>query len=118
MTPAELSRAFLDAYNRRDSETMGAMLADDFTYIRPGPVALDGADRVIARYRTDWQTVGATLRVRRLLDVGDDVVMEITIDRPDGVSIEAVVLHQWVEGRLVGYRLYRDPVQPGGGVAG
>ncbi len=118
MTPAELSRAFLDAYNRRDGEAMRAMLADDFTYIRPGPVTLDGADRVIARYGKDWEAVGATLRVRRLLEAGDDVVMEITIDRPDGVSIEAVVLHRWEEGRLVDYRLYRDPVQPGDGVAG
>lgn len=114
MTPAELSRAFLDAYNRRDADTMRAMLADQFAYVRPGPVTLDGADRVMERYRKDWESVGATLRVRHLLEAGSEVVMEITIDRPDGVSIEAVVLHRWMDGRLERYRLYRDPVSVGG----
>lgn len=108
MTPADLSRTFLDAYNRRDADTMRAMLADEFSYVRPGPVTLEGVERVMDRYAKDWEAVGATLRVRHLIEAGAEVVMEITIDRPDGVSIEAVVLHRWDEGRLVGYRLYRD----------
>ncbi len=108
MTPAELSRAFLDAYNRRDAVAMEAMLGEEFSYVRPGPVALEGVDRVMGRYRKDWEAVGATLAVRHLVEAGPEVVMEITIDRPDGVTIEAVVLHRWENQRLVRYRLYRD----------
>lgn len=108
MRPAELSRTFLEAYNRRDDETMAAMLGEAFSYVRPGPVTLEGPDRVMDRYRADWKANGSTLRVRNILEVGDEAVMEITIERPDGTSIEAVVLHRWEEDRLVRYRLYRD----------
>lgn len=108
MTPADLSRTFLDAYNRRDADTMRAMLADEFSYVRPGPVTLEGVERVMDRYAKDWEAVGAILRVRHLIEAGAEVAMEITIDRPDGVSIEAIVLHRWQDARLVRYRLYRD----------
>ncbi|MGF1664887.1 MAG: nuclear transport factor 2 family protein [Acidimicrobiia bacterium] len=110
MTPADLSRAFLDAYNRRDADTMRGLLGAEFSYVRPGPVTLEGVDRVMDRYAKDWEAVGATLRVRHLMEVGPEVVMEITIDRPDGVSIEAVVLHRWENEWLVRYRLYRDVI--------
>lgn len=108
MNPPDLSATFLDAYNRRDAEMMRSLLATEFVYVRPGPQRLEGIDEVMARYARDWATVGAHLRIRRVLADGDDVAMEITIDVPGGRAIEAAVLHGWKDGRLVDYRLYRD----------
>lgn len=108
MTPSDLSRAFLDAYNRRDSEAIRAMLAEQFSYVRPGPKPIDGIDNVLAQYQKDWDTVGATLSVRRVVASGSDVAMEISIELPAGRVVEAAVLHRWADDRMVEYRLYRD----------
>ena len=116
MNPSELSAAFIDAFNKRDAETMRDMLAPNLVYIRPGPLPLDGVEAVMAQYDQDWQQYDPQIRVRRMIEQGDSVAVEIVIaaPAPEGVvEVGGAAVHRWVDDRLVGYRLYTDPLPEG-----
>lgn len=107
-TPAELSQTFLEAYNRRDGETMKAMLAPEVVYIRPGPTRIAGVEAIMDRYQRDWDRYDNRNVVRGVLEDGDTSVMEITMKFPDGAEAGAVVVTRWVGELMVSYRLYMD----------
>lgn len=116
MTPAELSARFVEAYNGRDADAMREMLAADLTYVRPGPTPLRGIDAVMAQYDEDWERYDAVIQVRRILEQDDTAAVELTLSAPSPqgtVEVEGVVLHRWVDGRMVDYRFYVDPVPQG-----
>lgn len=107
-TPSELSQIFLEAYNRRDGETMQSMLAPEVVYIRPGPTRIAGVEAIIDRYQRDWDRFDNHNLVRSVMEDGDTSVMEITMKFPDGAESEAVVVTRWVGELMVSYRLYMD----------
>lgn len=112
-TPAELSARFLDAFNRRDADTMRAMLAPEVTYVRPGPTRIEGVDAIIGRYRSDWERYDNRNTIRQIIEEGNDVAMEITavVEREgQHVEFEFAVIMRWVDDKLVYYRLYVDPI--------
>lgn len=112
-TPAELSARFLDAFNRRDTDTMRSMLAPEVTYIRPGPTRVEGVAAIIERYRKDWERYDNQNTIQQIIEDGNDVAMEITaaVER-DGqhVEFELAVIMRWVDDKLIYYRLYVDPI--------
>lgn len=112
-SPAELSARFLDAYNRRDPETMRSMLSTDVTFIRPGPTRIEGVDAIIELYQNDWEEFNNQNAIRRIIEAGDQVAMEITAvfdDAESSVEYDLAVVLRWVDNRLVYYRLYVDPI--------
>lgn len=106
--PSKLSRDFLAAFNRRDGETMQAMLAPEVVYIRPGPTRIEGVEAIMDRYRRDWDRYDNHNIVRDVVADGDTAAMEITMKFPDGAEAEAVVVSRWVGELMVSYRLYLD----------
>lgn len=107
-SPSELSQAFLEAYNRRDPETMRSMLAPEVVYIRPGPTRIAGVDAIMGRYQRDWDSHANHNVVRGVVEKADTSVMEITMKFPDGAEVEAAVVTRWVSELMVSYRLYMD----------
>ena len=107
-TPGELSRAFLEAYNHRDAETMRSLLAPEVVYIRPGPTRISGIEEILDRYRRDWEQYDNENVIRAIVEDGDTSVMEITMKFPDGTETHAAVVTRWVGGLMVSYRLYMD----------
>lgn len=111
MEARELSLAFVEAYNERDARAIRSLLAADVDYVRPGPKPLGSVDEIMAQYEHDWRTYDATIDVRRVVEVNDLVVIELTLTSGDGrITVEAMVLHRWASGRMVEYRLYLDAV--------
>ena len=107
-TPAELSQAFLDAFNDRDSETMRSMLAPEVIYVRPGPTRIDGVDDIMDRYRKDWEEYDNTNVIRAVIEDAQSSVMEITMKFSDGTENHAAVVTRWVGEVMVYYRLFMD----------
>ncbi|NVM24024.1 MAG: nuclear transport factor 2 family protein [Desulfobacterales bacterium] len=112
-TPLAQSQAFIDAYNRRDADALRALLAPDLEYVRPGPVTLTTTDEVMAQYEMDWSRFERSrVDIRSFVEADDTVAAEVTIsasERGREAVVEAVVIHQWRNGRLIRYRAYFDP---------
>lgn len=112
-TPLEHSQAFIDAYNRRDADALRSLLAPELEYVRPGPVTLSTANEVMAQYEMDWSMFERSrVDIRSIVEADDTIVVEGTISalaRGQEMVVEAVVVHQWRNGRLIRYRAYFDP---------
>lgn len=110
----ELSRTFIDAYNRRDADAIRALVADDVSYVRPGQKLLTSPDEVVGIYQKEWGNVSRSrVDVRDAWHVDDAVCAEITVTvEIDGaeLQVEGGVFHGWKGGKLVRYRLYLDPL--------
>lgn len=112
-TPLEHSQAFIDAYNRRDADALRSLLAPELEYVRPGPVTLSTVDEIMAQYEMDWSMFERSrVDIRSIVEANDTIVVEGTISalaRGQEMVVEAVVVHQWRNGRLIRYRAYFDP---------
>lgn len=108
---ADLSRAFIDAYNRRDAATMREMLHPDLEYVRPGGRRRDGVEHVMAAYEKEWRQNDVKVAVRRIVEQGHSVAAEITVIDQEGKPLfQGGVFHDWRDGLLVRYRAYFDPL--------
>ena len=112
LRPLDLSRRLIDAYNRRDLEGLIALLAHSFEYVRPGPAVMKSVEEVRRQYLLDWATFDESIaEVRRSYELGAVVAAELTFHLSRGdqtYTIEAAVLHEWRDQRLVRYRAYLD----------
>jgi ketosteroid isomerase-like protein len=110
MTPTELTRAYIDAYNRRDEQGMREFLPDHLVYVRPGPTVLHTADEVMDLYRSEWHAYDSRCEIRTEYEDGDVFAGEVTlVSGRNEVEVECGVFHRWVDGKLVHYRAYVDP---------
>ena len=110
MGPSELSRALVDAYNRRDSDAMRALFDPDIVYIRPGGVRRDGVDAIMAAYEAEWRKYDVEVRIRSALEDGERFAAEIEVVKATGDTLfVGSVFHEWRAGRLTSYRAYFDP---------
>lgn len=108
---ADLSRAFISAYNRRDADAMRALLHPEIEYIRPGGRTRESAAHVIAAYEKEWRLNDVKVAVRRVVEQADAVAIEITVTDASGAPLFAGgVFHDWRDGLLVRYRAYFDPL--------
>jgi ketosteroid isomerase-like protein len=126
-TPKELTARFMHAYNQRDRVALRALLPPVLEYVRPGGGKLTTAEEVMAQYERDWVVLcSSSVEVRELVESGEGIIAEITINATmsgRSLAVEGVVAHRWRSGRLVRYRAYTDPlpvdlaaVQPQAGV--
>jgi ketosteroid isomerase-like protein len=112
-TPKELSNRLIRAYNERDRVAIRQLLPPVLEYVRPGGGKLTTAEEVMAQYERDWAVLSSSrVEVRELLESDDGIMAEITLRvtmKERSLSVEAVVVHRWREGRLIRYRVYADP---------
>lgn len=111
--PTELSRRFIDAYNRRDRTALRELLAPDLDYVRPRGGRLRTAGEVMDQYERDWAVLEASsVEVRQMNESEDAIFAEITVHGTSGresLEWDAAIVHEWRDGLLVRYRLYSDP---------
>lgn len=109
VTPLDLSKAFIDAYNRRDAEGLRRLLDPDIVYIRMGGHRAPDVDDIVSRYVAGWEE-DYVFDLRRATQQGDAVVIEITGRQqiPPHGRLEAADYHRWRDGRMVEYRAYVD----------
>lgn len=109
----ELTLRFMDGFNNRDRSTMRALLAERLEYVRPGGGLLRTPDEVMAQYERDWELASeARVEVRAMLESGDSIMAEITVQATIGgrsERSEGALVHRWRDEKLVRYRLYADP---------
>jgi len=111
MTPLELASAYIDAFNRRDADAMGAMLHADIRYVAAGETVAEGQQQVREFYRPFFNTdVVATMRHGA---IGDNLVffeIELVGTLHDGATYRLVsaVRQEWVDQRMIDYRSYPD----------
>jgi ketosteroid isomerase-like protein len=116
---AELTRRFVEAWNRRDLDAWAGFFAPDAVWEVP---ALDTRVEGVATIRSfgeEWLVAFAEYAVQpeEILDLGNGVVFAATRQnvRPAGVGGGAVLqevwvyVFVWVEGMLVRSTIYRDP---------
>ena len=103
MEPAALSLMYIEAYNQRDVNALRRMFSP----------TIEDVDAILAQYEQDWAANDSYLRPTRFVRQEDTVMAELTLGparRSQGPSVGGVIVHRWVEGLLVEYRLYLDPV--------
>ncbi len=111
MGPAELTANYVDAFNRRDAETMWSMLGDDVTYVVGGAGPFTGPEAVKSFYAP---LLDSDLSAQTISSVeqGDTAFIEnrLSGSLPNGVGFyfEQVVRQRWVNGLLKEYRNYND----------
>jgi len=109
---AELSRAFIAAFNRRDRDAMWALLDPDVHYQVGGATSFSGIPAV-QTYYTKSLASDAQAETVSIVGTADVIFVENRIigTLPDGrsYSIEQAVRHRWKDGLLTEYRNYNDP---------
>ena len=111
---AELSRAFIAAFNRRDGDAMWALLHPNVHYqVGAGQATSFSGIPAVQTYYTNSLASDARAETVSITVSGDIVFAEnrITGTLPDGrsYSIEQAVRHCWQDGLLIEYRNYNDP---------
>lgn len=112
MVPTELTARYVAAFNKRDPESMWAMVHPEVRYTIAGAQPTVGLQAVKDYYlpllKTDVQA-----ETWRSQEEGDTAFIEtrLTGTTSDGrrFAIEGAVRQQWSEGLLVDYRSYADP---------
>ena len=107
--PADLSRQFIDAFNRKDLTALRAMMADTVEYKFPGVRTLTDPDEVIARYHKIIAALG-DLQLQVVQMVSDGTTWAaFFIENVDGdPQPQVAVFHEWVDGKLKTYRAFAD----------
>ena len=109
-SPAELSRAYIAAFNAGDLDSLIGFIDDTVDFKRPDEEGLFGQSAVRARYEDDWSThKHVHVDALRIFESGSTALAEIEVDAgpPSLEWYRGVVVHDWNdEGRLVRYRLY------------
>jgi len=117
--PVELTRRFVEAWNRRDLDAWTGFLAPDAVWEVPAlDTSVEGA-AAIRGFGEEWFVTLAQYEVQpeEILDLGNGVVFAATRQnvRParsgGGAGLQEVWVYAfvWVEGMLVRSTIYRDP---------
>jgi len=114
MDAENLSRRYIDAFNRRDFSMMRAMLADRVEYRLPGIDTMTDPDAVVAFYRnvgTAEANRDLIIEVLRMVS-GDDGWVGFMNHSTSGPEVRAAVFMEWQGGKLRTYRGFADAPLP------
>lgn len=118
MGAADLTRAFNDAFERRDISAIRSMLGDPVDYRTPELHTAD-PEAIVTRYRDVWARLPDVHgEIARLIESGDTVVVEVAIRSGDELVSENIAIHEWHDAKLVSYRMWRNPHLPAQSTAG
>lgn len=113
MDSASLSRAFFDAFRRRDLDTMFSMMAEDVRYEMPGSPVLTTRDSVRDMYVALLAAIGdAEMRVLECIAEGNKTALILSLPGSDEVG--GSIFHEWSDdGLLLRYQAFtRMPGPP------
>ena len=113
--PASLSRALIDAFNRRDAAAIAAMTAPTVDYLRAGGTPITTPAGVQERYEADFRTtpdIHAEM-VEVAAQTDTDVAFELVITVA-GLTLSGAAHHRWIDGKLVRYRAWTEPLPRSG----
>lgn len=111
-SPRELSTALNDAFNRRDAAGIRALLADEIDYRTP-ELHTTSPEAVIGRYLEAWARLpNARGEVERIIEDGETAIFIVSVWNGDERVFDNIAIHEWRQGRLVTYRMWRNAALP------
>mgnify|MGYP001818529172 CR=1 FL=1 len=113
MDSGSLSRAYFDAFRRRDIETMFSMMAEDVSYEMPSSPLLTARDSVRERDVALLAAIGvAEMRVLECIAEGNKTALILSLPGSDEVG--GSIFHEWSDdGLLLRYQAFtRMPGPP------
>lgn len=111
MTPAELAKELVAAYNDRDDDRIRRLLADPLAYTGPGGSTITRPSDVLDLYHLDWSINDAEAYIRRAFEWDGWVAFEFTMELPNGAGgVEGSAFMRWDDDHLVESRTYFDPL--------
>ena len=113
MDSGALSRAFFDAFRRRDLDTMLSMMAEDVCYEMPSSPVLTSRDAVRDMYLMLFAAIGDA-EIRLLECVAADNKAALILSLPGSDEVGGSVFHEWSDdGLLLRYQAFtRMPAPP------
>ena len=114
MDAGELTRAFFDAFSRRDLDTMRSMLADRVDYRLPGmDKRMTTPDEVMATYERIVEA-NKDAGPQKLLDfVAGENLVAFTVTAPGEDEPVAAIIHEWNDdGKLLRYHGFANRRHP------
>ena len=107
--PTSLSRAFIEAFNARDLDTIASMVADPTDYKRSGASTVSTRDDVRARYARDFETTpDIHAEMVHVVAASDtEVAFEIVVTT-SGFEVPGAAHHRWEDGLMTRYRSWVD----------
>lgn len=106
MTAATLSRTFVDAFLRRDLDTMLSMIAEDVRYELTGGRTLTSRDEVRDMYISLFEAIGDA-EIQVLEFIARDNRAAIILSLPGSADAGGSIFHEWSDdGLLVRYQSF------------
>jgi ketosteroid isomerase-like protein len=115
MDSGALSRAYFEAFGRRDLDTMSSMMAEDVRYEMPSSPPLTSRDAVRDMYMTLFAALGdAEIRMLECIAEGNKTALILSL--PGSEEVGGSVFHEWSDdGLLLRYQSFtRMPNPPPG----
>lgn len=100
MDSGSLSRAFFDAFGRRDLDTMLSMMAEDVCYEMPGSPVLTSRNAVRDMYTTLFAAIGDA-EIRLLECVAEDNKAALILSLPGSDEVGGSIFHEWSDDDLL-----------------
>jgi hypothetical protein len=100
MDSGPLSRAFFDAFRRRDLDTMLSMMAEDVRYEMPGSPVLISRAAVRDMYMTLFAAIGDA-EIRLIECIAEDNKAALILSLPGSDEVGGSIFHEWSDDGLL-----------------
>jgi ketosteroid isomerase-like protein len=113
MDSGSLSRAFFDAFRRRDLDTMISMMAEDVRYEMPSTPVMTSRDAIRDMYLSLFAAIGDA-EITVLECIAEDNKAALILSLPDSDEVGGSIFHEWSDdGLLLRYQSFtRMPGPP------
>jgi ketosteroid isomerase-like protein len=106
MNSAELSRAFFDAFRRRDLDALASMMAEDVRYELVNAPTLTSRDAVRDMYSSLFEALGDA-EIKLLELIAHDNKAALILSLPGSEEAGGSVFHEWSDdGLLLRYQSF------------
>jgi hypothetical protein len=106
MDSGDLSRAFFDAFRRRDLDTMISMMAEDVRYEMPNVPMLISRDAAREMYTTLFEALGDA-EIKLLESIAQDNKAALILSLPGSDEAGGSIFHLWSDdGLLLHYQSF------------
>lgn len=104
----QLTEAYIRAFDARDLDAVGALLADDFSLEDPVVKRIDGKPAALAMMKGMFEGCQKlSFRAKNIYADGATTLIEFTLDI-DATHLEGVDVIEWRDGRMHALRAYLD----------
>lgn len=104
----QLTEAYIRAFDARDLDAVGALLADDFSLEDPVVKRIDGKAAALAMMKGMFDGCATlSFRAKHVYVDGATSLIEFTLDL-DATHLQGVDIIEWRDGKMQALRAYLD----------